>query len=432
VAVAGVQTSLDISQQARLGFLGSDFFQLEVNLTVERGITLQAYVAFASLFLNHIISSFHHKAERYNHEIEDKLRHQITSPPKQVMARIKHSNYTFAGRTKNGERSKVSARAVKVITLVSGAGFFFVMLGLFLPVVTFTITGVVGRLMREIDPDLAERDFNVPAIGIQVGEGTKRDVAAQMSSYFFQVLFFISCVVAPLIQTPFNLVLLHKAFSLRDVRTFQWSTQIITYWAAIECLLVGLVGLAWQAQVIVEYVADLVTDDICSNIKGVLETLAVNEEDAICIELRPSLGVGVVPLVFGILINSCCTAAILTISSAVAQDRYFKAYYGLRHDSKPEKPGFIRRKILKRVTTRTAHYGKDDNINRPGSQRLKKELRKSEGNRSSPNPMFSSASITFAAHPRESKKTATKLAPKMNFPRPRANTRDISSTDIEV
>lgn len=158
------------------------------------------------------------------------------------------------------------------------------------------------------------------------------------------------------------------------------------------------------------------TDDICTNIRRVLEAVLEREEDGICIELFPAIEPAVVVLIIGVFLSTCCTFVIISMSSAVAGDRYWQAYNGLRHDAKPQQPGRIRAKIIKLVTNGKPQY---QSVRRPSGNRrpsqrksgLNKPIGKTQPKHNSiPNPVFNN-SPTFAQGNRETEETHRAPAP---------------------
>ena len=86
------------------------------------------------------------------------------------------------------------------------------------------------------------------------------------------MLFFLSCFVAPLIQAVLNTVLLVKHFTLRAQIFVLRAAQIVSYWSALDCLFVGIIGMIIELGLIVDYVADVVTFDVCSNIQHIKQS----------------------------------------------------------------------------------------------------------------------------------------------------------------
>lgn len=348
MTLAGLKTYVVLSQQAQLGFLDESFFAADANVVPQRGIILLCFVAASSLIINHVQAFYHMKAVSYNHKIEDEIK-GTEIPVKVLRRRAAVADYKFLPNRRTGTMRVASRRATRILLIINfiSAGIVFVCS--FLPLLTFDLNGIVGLFLELIDEPLAKKSYSLLDLGLIVAEAPQNNLYDSIVILFFQTLFFLTGIVFPLLMAFTNAVLFLRSFTLREHKTLMFIAMIISFWAALECFMVGVVITVLEIGVVTKFIVDFITDDICTSIESLL-VAAIGEVDGACLDVVGTLEYGAYPLIIMVFVQLTCSTFILVFSNAVIQDRYFKRYRGKRADAKPPKSGFARRKIIQALT----------------------------------------------------------------------------------
>jgi len=387
MTLAALRTYLRLSMYGRLAFVADDAFEVDVNVTPERGIVLLCFIAATSLVVNHVISWYHEKAAKSDQNEEDILRGIITEPPKRARQRVRMKDHRFAGIDRKGRRKAVSKKSFFILTIVNFTSGIAVMIGVFVPLVTFELGGLIGLMIAEIRQPLTVKTYSISSLGALVAEAPSITGLDKFVIVFFQILFFLTSLIMPALQIVINFGLLALPMSLRDMKTYLWFAWIISFWAALECFLVGIVMTLGQIDQITVYILDFISDDICSNIQGLLETI-LGPQDGQCLAVKGYLEPAAPLLFIGVGLQLIVSVVSIQTAEAVINDRYYQAYNGIRKETKPPKQSrlkkFVMKQMTKAVRQRRQNPGTVDNtgsINLDASVRIPTE-------RSSPNPVF--------------------------------------------
>ena len=342
-SIGALKTIVDLSTQERLSFLPTDLIVSTVELIPERGITLLAFVASCSLVVNHIMSIYHHRVVRQVWINENKIMgvKKKAKPIAKQRRNIDHSTVKLHGL------KKISPKAVRYLLIATFFSWVFLLLGTTLPVISFEVNGIVGQFLGLISEDLRIRTFSIVTIGQVVYDyELDDDLTRSFANAFFQILFFVTCFVAPLLQAPFNLLVLKTRLTLKEHTNMLRAAQIVSYWAALECFFVGLIGMVIELELIIDYVADIITYDVCSNVEPILIG-TLGEVDGNCIAIRPVLLGGFACLFFGVVGQLVCSLITFTLVSAAIERRKVEGRHG---DEEQSVPKFLRLKILEYFT----------------------------------------------------------------------------------
>lgn len=350
MTLAALRTYLRLSTYSRLSFLPPEAFEVDVNVTPEYGIVLLCIIASSSLVVNHIETFYHGKAERANQYAEDVIRGYSGKAPARATKRIAIMDHYFAGSDRRGRRKRVSPFKVKLIIAVNLLSGLMVLIGVILPVITFTMAGLIGLLLAEVDTDLAKRTYSIIDLGAIVSEAPADDVIGYVVNTFFQLLFFLNSVVFPMLQVIMNTLMLSLKLTLKEAKSFYWLTLIVSFWAALECFIVAIVMTIIEIKQITIYIVNFISDDLCQNIQGLL-TGILGEANGQCLDVKGFLEpLGTFLLFVGVFIQLVVTWMIIILVSVVLEDRYFQSYNGLRRVEKPRKPGFLKKATLRFMT----------------------------------------------------------------------------------
>ena len=366
MTLAALRTYLRLSAYSRLSFLPEEAFQVDVNVTPEYGIVLLCIIASSSLVINHVQTFYHGKAERANQYAEDVIRGFSGKAPSRATKRTAIVDHYFAGSDRRGRRKRVSPNKVKILIAINLASGLMVLIGVILPVITFTMAGLIGLLLAEVDTNLAKRTYSIIDLGAIVSEAPADDVFGYVINTFFQLLFFLNSVVFPMLQVIMNTLMLTLKLTLKEAKSFYWLTLIVSFWAALECFIVAIVMTIIEIKQITVYIVNFISDDLCQNIQGLL-TGILGEANGQCLDVKGFLEpLGTFLLFVGVFIQLVVTWIVIMLVGVVLEDRYFQSYNGLRRVEKPRKPGFLKKATLRSLTKITR--GKPKNRRGPSQQ----------------------------------------------------------------
>lgn len=345
VTLAALDTYVTLSSQDELEFLDPQFFETDAKVRPDNGIVILSSIAATSLLVNHVMAFYHRKTVEHYRKQFDKIAGNPGTPDLALKPQPLAS-YKFAKR----RISNVKIRMMLILNALSG---FLILAGIFLPVIRFEQKGLLGLLVQQIDSAEATKQYSVFTLGLVISEAPAGTFYERFVVVLFQFLYFIVAIIGPTCQIIALWVLLAGRFSLKNLDTLLEMTMIISFWAALDVVFVGIVVTLLEIEQVTLFIVDFITSDICSNVKSILEAFIPIPENASCFNIIGFLEITSAPYIVG-LAGQFITLVITTIlANQVLQHRYYKSYVqsGLRpREKRPPKRGFLRGKIFKFMT----------------------------------------------------------------------------------
>jgi len=345
LTLAALKTYVVASTQTNLQFLDESFLITDVSVTPERGIVLLCIICCTSLIVNHTMAYYHQKAQHMNRRKYDKIAGNPNQRPKPATAKKSLSQHKFGSRV-------VSRKAIYHLKIFNAVTWLTMIVGCFVPLITFELNGLVGLLLETFDQSYATRTYTIYNLGTVITEAPSENVGDDFVNYFFQFLYYLVCFICPIIQGMALHVLLHAKFSLDNLKAFLTITMIISFWSVLECVLVALVFTTIEIGQVSEFIVDFITNDRCSDIKALLQVF-VSEQDGSCLDVVGYMNGSSIILFLGVFGQLFVLLAATVLANSIMEDRYYHAYVksGLRpRDGKPKPPTKIRRWILNLLT----------------------------------------------------------------------------------
>lgn len=346
VTLSALFTYVTLSEQEQLQFLDPLFFEVLVTVQPENGIVILSSVAAISLLVNHVMAYYHQKTVHHHRKEYDRIAKNPSTPPKLALARRSLSQYRFYNRA-------VSPKAMKALMALNVVSGLLVLVGVFLPVLTFELNGLVGLLLTVVDDAEKVRTYSIVDLGVLISAAPSDSAYQGFVVILFQFLFFFVSVLAPILQCLLQGILLAKRFNVGNLETVLEVTMISSFWSALDVVLVGIIATIIEVRPITIYIVDFITGDICSNVKPVLEVLVPGEVDDSCLDVIGSMEITIIPLFLGVAGQAVVLVLTTVLANRVYQDRYYHSYVGsgLRpRENKPPKLGFLRGKLIKMMT----------------------------------------------------------------------------------
>ena len=118
-------------------------------------------IASSSLLVNHVMSYYHDKLQHYNQKREDALRGVLEKLQQRALEKRTVWNHSFAGYNKKGRRQVMSSTSMFLLTGLNLGSRLALMGCIFLPLVTFDMSGLIGLLISTVDRPLATKTYSV-------------------------------------------------------------------------------------------------------------------------------------------------------------------------------------------------------------------------------------------------------------------------------
>lgn len=275
---------------------------LTVDVVVNPGFGIYGFVlaTMSSLLVNHVMIWVHEKTVEHDDALEDKINGHVI--PRRKPRKIAIKNYAYRrGDDINGVYNYYGfGPGTKVIVgALLTLSFLFIAVGLFVPLVTFTFSGIVGIFLQIVDENLASTTNSALSIAAAVAEGAKSDLSSQMGIIFLQVVYVGFVAITPIATLVLFGVLWFRKLTLQAQKQLLFATKIVAAWEALAVLIVSVIAALFQIQQLVAFVLVAATGSACTFIPEQLSLLGVSPNDAQCFDVVASLEPTGFILIFG-------------------------------------------------------------------------------------------------------------------------------------
>ncbi|GBG25467.1 Hypothetical Protein FCC1311_016862 [Hondaea fermentalgiana] len=350
VTIAVLYTSFTLADYNELEFLPEGLLSAELNVAPERGLTLVTLIGVFTLLLSHYVSFLHHQLTGRNKRRLDDI-DGFKSEAATIAAYSKRAlmRHRFLGRDREGQVREMEP--VKMYTLVAliALDMILVIVAISVPVITFRITGVLGLAMQEIsdgsptipaDESLHIRTFSMIDFGERIGLSPHRsEPVDSFRIVYLQVLYFVVFLLAPVFQLALMIATLIMPLTLRSLRQLASMQRIVMYWAGLDLAVLTLVSITFVigplVEVYVNYVSEVITDDLCESLQASFSLLILEEENAKCLSTASELEPGIAFVFLAVFLHYFVAVLFFVIADVAISDRYFAAYHMSRSDARP-------------------------------------------------------------------------------------------------
>ena len=327
---------------------------LTVDVLVNPGFGIYGFVlaTMGSLLVNHVMIWVHEKAVEHDDEIEDQINGHVISRRKP--RRIALKNYAYRrGDEVNGVYHYYGfGPGTKVIVgALLGLSFLFICVGLFVPLLTFTFSGIVGIFLQVVDENLASTTNSALSIAGAVADGAKPDVQSQLGIIFLQIVYVGFVAITPIATLFLFGVLWFRKLTLNAQKQLYFATMIVAAWEALAVLIVSVIAALFQIQQLVAFVLVAATGSVCTFVPEQLSLLGVSPSDAACFDVVASLEPTAVILIFGMLLLIITGFIMFRLLGTAIRDRELyedQRYEQLVHPKEMKGTrGFVVRNLVK-------------------------------------------------------------------------------------
>jgi len=185
-----------------------------------------------------------------------------------------------------------------------------------IPYYTLYYNGWLGIILILIDPVFATRQFNLFTVGAEVAQANQGTASSWAVVIYFQVLYFITVIFAPLMQNLIFLFLWNRKLSYFEARNVLMWANIAGYWASLEIFTISSLSASAEIVGISNFFSDYLTGGDCSAAYPLFsQVLGAEGGYCLLITLVPGagayLGIPVaiyVGIVNGIILRACRVA----------------------------------------------------------------------------------------------------------------------------
>ncbi len=368
VLIAALYTVANVADYRYLTFLPGNVAKLEINVLPKTGMIWLGIGASINLMLAHLASYYDSKAANYTKKVQD-VAAGLRASDRADGAEVKLANVQeavqarkFLGTDREGRSRELDPRKVKALVGAAAAALLLLAIGVFVPVITFSIEGIAGVLLREISagsPTLEQplnlKTFSLVQIGAAMKNAPRDNLGAIAGVIFVQLLYFFVFILAPIISLGLAIFVLVQPLRLRSARFLYWVHGICIYWGGADIALLTLVLLLLLISplitIYINFVSSvLISQDFCDTIKPALGLLGLDPKDQYCMNVTVFLDWKLLFLILGVLLHMAVSFVFSVITGAVLADRYYAAYHNVRSDAKPRKLSRLAIWVLSKVT----------------------------------------------------------------------------------
>ena len=310
-----------------LDILPADVVAIDLNAKPETGIVMLTFVAFYSLVVNHVVIYYHEKAEHFD-RVETRQEKKLSPVDweKDSNSRFKVSlfDWKLSEIAPNGLASaKIKPKAQQFLKFFPAVTGLFLLIGQWVPLMHIKYKGAIGSALAFVDdPILTDRIFSLIQFGTFLSEAAHNNISSQLSILFFQILYFLSVVIAPICVVTFYTVLYYVPMTLKEQKVLRFWALIATFWASTEVFLVSLVMGSVEFHTISAYMLDYVTNGSCGAAEPLLGIL-LGGENAACADMAGTMQATSLFTFVGTFLVSMYGLIMLRICSVKIRDREF-------------------------------------------------------------------------------------------------------------
>ena len=226
----------------------TNFLILNVSITLDGGLVILCVAAMATLTLNFFMVYYAHLVDWSN----QRLYKQIDGEEDYVLSKeseitVRTCDYVFSTKSEHAphhDRFSNRARLLIPITLIFCIVFVFI--GQVTPFYTIHYGGLIGIVLGVFIQGGQDRVYSLMNLGIQVQNLSDGLPLTNFKLLFFQVLWYIAIIIAPLLQLALHLFLFFgKPLKLSHAKMVLLCARSFGYWASIDVFVVTTIVLVF-------------------------------------------------------------------------------------------------------------------------------------------------------------------------------------------
>lgn len=322
------------------------------------------------------MSHYHRKARTKLRKLYDISSSKEGFIPKKAKLKKKVMKYRF-------KRTIIDTYKMKVLLFLNLISGFFILIGYFLPLVSFELIGLVGILINEIDSNEAIKEYSFFTLGKVISETESTNFVESFSLFILLFVYFIITFVAPLLLTILLFILPSLKLSLYGLKVLLYISIIVASWAALDLAFIGVFVTLIQVSDITQIVINFITNNLCFTAESTLQ-IVFPDDEAKCLDIKAEFKYGAIFIIIGVILQLLVMTCFFIISLRVVDDWYFYTYIKTgqrKQEGKPTKLDKISNFIVNFLTKqKLGQRASKDNYSLSQSSRKTQERTK--------NPLF--------------------------------------------
>jgi len=274
--VGALNFYLQLSEASLLSVLPipAEFLIIAVTITPGIGIVLLVLAALFSLAINHCIIWLTLGARWSDARLFKQMdgeQDDVLSPKAEI--RLVLADYVFSTSTPDGQRDRYGPRAKNTAIALCASGMLFTLIGDLLPFFSTIYDGLVGLAIGFFVDGGRIRTFSLIGIGTKLADASDGTAGSMLLMLLFQIIYFVTILVAPLMHLGLFLFLWIRPLSLKDARTLLFAAKVAAYWSCVEVFSVAIVATTVEIKVVTYFLVDFITGGSCGAAKPLLKDL---------------------------------------------------------------------------------------------------------------------------------------------------------------
>ena len=374
--------------------LPPDAVIVDVVVNPRWGIYGFLFGAIGTLVLNHVMIHFNRKAMAADEAFEDKI--AGTYVEETPTAKVALMQYRFSAADARGRVFGFGPGTKLTVPTLIGMSVLMVLVGAFLPLITFTFSGIAGLAITAVNQDLQSATYSLVSIASSIVRGTEKDFATQIGILFLQIVYVLFALLVPLALMVAYAVLWFVPLTLSAQKRLIFVAEVMNAWEAVLVFAASIVAAVLQISELAQFIVKRSAGAVCVNLETYLLTKNFASTDAKCFDVHASIEPTGWILIFGSLMVFVTSIYVLRLVKGAAHDRYLanKKKDCVCPDTgsgKTPATFSLRAAILKAATTPVARI----NLNGGGAG----QDTSMSSNRSSGNPLWGAKGTSFSVAP---------------------------------
>jgi len=323
LCVAGMSTlllnHLLVWEHERAAFADRRLFK-QIDGEEDLVLTPLSEVTFRSS--DYVFSTIYNPVHPHDYQPEMALAHSIGPSGKpEPVADIKTA--AFDGRPHHASTGlhdhfdpKVQNMVIFIIPLTN----LFLLVGQIAPLFSILYNGVLGLLIGLVIENGQIRTFSLMAMGSEIADLSDGTALTNFKLMFFQILFYVSIIIAPHVQLGLHLLLWMKPYKLATAKKIYFYAKCAGYWASMEVFLVAVIGIILEIDPIVSFLTDGVVGGRCSAAQPYLTDI-LGSFNGVCLRTTAEAQFGFYIAFAGMLAQLGMGAVMIRANGLVIRDR---------------------------------------------------------------------------------------------------------------
>jgi hypothetical protein len=198
--------------------------------------------------------------------------------------------------------------------------WLFIIIGAFLPIMSFEFKGVAGLAIAFISADLQRVTHSTMSICTSLLDIGVQDATTVMAVVFLQICFIMFTFILPLLILIMLGGMWTVPLTLQEQKLFFFACEVIYCWEALLVFIVSVLAAILQISVLAQFIVKHATGSLCTILEAPLKKIFA-AENAKCFDVTASLEPTGAIIIVGAVLAMAVTMVAFRLIHAALEDR---------------------------------------------------------------------------------------------------------------